>query len=39
VELHCNSSERKLNSGGMRRYRGDKKRDREGEEKCRRKVR
>jgi len=37
--LHCNNSGRKLDPGGMRRHRGDKKRDREGKERVRRKVR
>jgi len=39
VELSHNCGERKLESEGMRRHRGDRKRDRESEEKCRRKIR
>jgi len=39
AELHRNSSERKLESGGMRRYRGGRKRNREAEERGSRKVR
>jgi len=39
MESHYNSSRRKLGSGGMRRHGGDRKKDRESEERCRRKVR
>jgi len=37
VGLYCNSSRRKLDSGVMKRHRGDRKRDKESEERCRRK--
>jgi len=39
MESHHNGSRRKLGPGGMRRHRGDKKRDRESEERGKRKVR
>jgi len=39
MESYRNGSRRKLNPGGMRRHGGDRKRDRESEERCRRKVR
>jgi len=39
MELHHNSSRRKLESGGMRRHRGDRKRNREAEERDSRKAR
>jgi len=39
MESSRNCGERKLESGGMRRHRGDRKRDRKSEEKCRRKIR
>jgi len=39
VELHCNGSRRKLGSGVMRRHKGDRRRDKESEEKCSRKAR
>jgi len=37
--LHCNGSRGKLDAGGMRKHRGDRKRDREVKERSRRKVR
>jgi len=39
MESYCNSSRRKLDPRGIRRHRGDRKRDREGKERYRRKVR
>jgi len=39
MESHRNGSGRELDPRGMRRHRGDRKRDREDEERCRRKVR
>jgi len=39
VELHCNSSRRKLDPGGIKRHRGDRKRDKEAKERDRRKGR
>jgi len=38
VESHRNSSGRKLDPRGIKRHRGDRKRDREAEERSRRKV-
>jgi len=37
--LHCNGRERKLESGGMRRHRKDKKRNSEAEERGSKKAR
>ena len=39
MESHHNGSRRKLGSREMRRHGGDRKRDRESEERCKRKVR
>ena len=39
MELHCNSSGRKLDPRGIRRHREGRKRDRESEERYKRKVR
>jgi len=39
MELHCNGRRRKLGSGGMRRHRGDRKRNREAEKRGSRKAR
>jgi len=39
MESPCNCGGRKSESGGMRRHSGDRKRDRESKEKCRRKIR
>jgi len=39
MELSCNCGRRKSESEEMRRYRGDRKRNKESEEKCRRKTR
>jgi len=39
MESHCNSSGRKLESRGMRRHRGGRKRNREAKERGSRKAR
>jgi len=39
MDSHHNSSRRKLDSGVMRRHRGDRRRDRVSEERCSRKAR
>jgi len=39
VESHHNGSRRKLESGGVRRHRGDRKKNREAEERGNRKAR
>jgi len=39
MKSHHSSSERKLESGGMRKYKGGRKRNREAEERGNRKVR
>jgi len=39
VELHCNGSGRKLESGRVKKHRGGRKKDREAEERGSRKAR
>jgi len=39
MELHRNSSRRKLESGGVRRHRGGRKKNREAKERSSRKAR
>jgi len=39
MKLHHNSSGRKLESGGVRRHKGDRKKNRKAEEKGSRKAR